>query len=68
LLHDPNQGNVHNLNNVRCLNGSHFRIKNEEYLKAIADTLETKSKIKNFRDLFRGINTLRSVSSLELIE
>jgi len=56
LLQDPNQGNVHNLHNLKCLNSSHFKNKKKEYLKAITDELETNSKIKNFRDLYRGIN------------
>ena len=29
--------------------------KNKEYLKARTDELETNSKIKNIRDLYRGI-------------
>ena len=59
LLQNPNQGNVHNLYNLKCLNSSHFRNKKKEYLKTKTDELETKSKIKNFRDLFRGINDFR---------
>jgi hypothetical protein len=55
LLQDPNQGNVHNLNNVRCLNSSHFR-KKKEYLKTKTDELETNSKNKRFRDLYKGID------------
>jgi len=52
LLQDPNQGNVHNVNNVRCLNSNPFRKKKKkEYLKAKTDELESNSKIKNFRDL-----------------
>jgi hypothetical protein len=51
LLQDPNQGNIHNINNVRCLNSNPFRNKKTEYLKAKTDELETNSKIKNFRYL-----------------
>jgi hypothetical protein len=51
LLQDPNQRNVRNINNVRCLNINHFRNKKKGYQKAKTDELETNSKIKNFRDL-----------------
>jgi hypothetical protein len=39
----------------------------KEYLKAKIEELETNSKIKNIRDLYRAINDLRRVTSLELI-
>jgi C4-type Zn-finger protein len=35
---------------------AHFRNKNKEYLEAIIDELETNSKIKNIRDLYRSIS------------
>jgi len=38
-----------------------------EYLIAKIEELETNSKIKNIRDLYRGVNDLRRVTSLELI-
>jgi hypothetical protein len=47
--------NVDNLNNVRRDAGTHFRNKKEEYLRAKIEELETKSKIKNINDLYRGI-------------
>jgi hypothetical protein len=53
LSQDPNQGNVHNINNARCLNRKPFRNKKKEYLRAKTDETETNSKIKNFRDLQR---------------
>jgi hypothetical protein len=56
LLQNPNQSNIHNLNNVRCKASRHFRNKEKEYLKAKIDELETNSKTKNIRDLFRGIS------------
>jgi hypothetical protein len=65
LLQDPNQSIVDNLNNVRHETNIHFRNKKEEYLRAKIYELETNSKIKNMRDLYRGI--LRRVTSLELI-
>jgi hypothetical protein len=41
----------------------------EEYLKAKKfDELVTNSKMKNIRDLYRSINDLRRVTSLELIQ
>ena len=48
-LQDPDQSNVDNLNNVRCEASRHFRNKNNEYLKANIDELETNSKTKNIR-------------------
>jgi len=39
----------------------------KEYLKAKIDELETNSKIKNIRDLYRGINDFKKVYSPELI-
>jgi len=48
-LQDPEQSNVDNLNNVRCEASRHFRNKNNEYLKANIDELETNSKLKNIR-------------------
>jgi len=53
-LQDPNQSSVDNLSNVRCETSRHFRNKNE-YLKAKTYELETNSKIKDIRDLCRGI-------------
>jgi hypothetical protein len=38
---------------------AHFRNKKKEYLKAIVDELETNSKIKNIRDLYRGITPFK---------
>ena len=54
-LQDPSQSNVDNLNNVRSEASRHFRNKKKEYLKAKIEELETNSKIKNIRDLDRGI-------------
>jgi len=42
------------LNYVRCEASRHFRNK-REYLEAKIDELETSSKIKNIRNLYRGI-------------
>ena len=54
-IQDPSQSNVDNLNNVRRDASRHFRNKKKEYLKAKIDELETNCKIKNIRDLYRGI-------------
>jgi hypothetical protein len=61
-LQDPNQSNAHtrNLNNVRREASRHFRNKKTEYQKATIHELETKSKIKNIRGLFWGINDLKN--------
>ena len=55
-VHDPNQSNVDNLNNVKREASSHLRNKKKEYLKAKIEELETNSKIKNIGDIYRGIN------------
>jgi len=60
-LKNPSQSNVGNLNNVRCEVSRHFRNKKKEYLKAKIKEFETNSKIKNIRDLYRGINDLKKV-------
>jgi len=57
--HDPSQSNVDNLNNVRHDASRLFREKKKEYLKAKIEELETNSKIKNIRDLYRGINNFK---------
>ena len=54
-LQDINQSNVHTLNNLINDDNRHFRNKNKKYLKTKIDELETNSKIKNFKDLYKGI-------------
>jgi len=44
-----------------------FMNNTKEYLKAKIDELETSSKIKNIRDLYRDTCALRRVTSTELI-
>jgi len=58
-IHDPSQNNVDNLNSVRHDASKHFRNKKKAYLKAKIEELETNSKIKNIRDLYRGINDFK---------
>jgi len=67
-LKDPNQSNIDNPNCVICEASRHFRNKKMEHLKGKTDELQTNSKNKNIRDLYRGINDFRRVTSLILIE
>jgi hypothetical protein len=55
-LQDPNHSNVDNVNNLRHEASRYCRHKKKEYLEAKIDELETNSKIKNIRDLYKGIN------------
>ena len=54
-IQDPSQSNVDNLNNVGREVSRYFRNKKEAYLRAEIEELETNNKIKNIRDLYRGI-------------
>jgi len=47
------------LNIVRCEVSRHFNNKKKAYMRAKIEELETNSKIKNIRDLYRGINYLK---------
>ena len=58
-VQDPSQRNVDNLKNVRREGSRHFRNKKKAYLKAKIEDLETNSKIKNIRDLYKGITDLK---------
>ena len=51
--------NVDNLKTVRREASRHFRNKKKAYLKAKIEDLETNSKIKNVRDLYRGISDFK---------
>ena len=59
MVQDPSQRNVDNRNNVRREASRHFRNKKKAYLKAKIEDLETNSKIKNIRDLYRGISDFK---------
>jgi hypothetical protein len=65
-LQDPSEINGDNLNNVRRETSTHFRNKKREYLKGKINELETNSKNKNIRDLYRGINELTGATNLEV--
>ena len=54
-VQDSSQSNVDNLNHVRHEASRHFRNKRKEYLKDKIEENETNSKIKNIKDLYRGI-------------
>jgi len=58
-IQDRNQSNVDNLNNVRHEVSRHFRGKKKAYVRARIEELETNSKNKNIRDLYRGINEFK---------
>ena len=58
---ESSQRNVDNLNNVRHEVSRHFREKNKAYLRARIEELETNSKNKKIRDLYRGINDFKKV-------
>jgi hypothetical protein len=55
-MQDPSQSNIENLNKVRRDASRHNKKKKKAYMKAKIEELETNSKLKNVRDLFRGIN------------
>ena len=60
-LQNPNQSNVDNPNDVRREASRHFRNKKKEYMNAKNDELETNSKTKHIRDLYRGISDFKKV-------
>jgi hypothetical protein len=51
--------NKDNLSNVRREAGRHFKKKKREYLKDKMNELESNSKNKNIRDLYRGIDKFK---------
>jgi hypothetical protein len=58
-LQDPNETNEDNLSDVRREASRHFRKKKREYLKDKINDLESNSKNKNIRDLYRAINEFK---------
>jgi len=63
-LQDPIQSNIQSLNNARRETSRHITKKTKEFLKAKIDELGTNSQIKNVRDMYRGINDLRRVTTI----
>ena len=58
-MQDPSHSNADSLNNVRRDAIRHFRNKKKAYLRAKIEELETNSKIKNIRDLYRSISDFK---------
>ena len=58
-VQDRSQSNVDKPNNVRREVSRHFRNKKKAYLTAKIEEVETNSKTKNIRDMYRGINDFR---------
>jgi len=58
-VQDPRQSNLDNLSQVRRDISRHFRNKKNAYLRAKIEELETNSKIKNIRDLYKGISDFK---------
>jgi hypothetical protein len=58
-LQDPSEANEENLSGVRRDVSRHFRNKKREYLKDKINELESNSKNKNIRDLYRAINEFK---------
>jgi hypothetical protein len=58
-LQDPSEANEDNLSDVRREASRHFRNKKREYLKDKIKELESNSKNKNIRDVYRGINEFK---------
>ena len=58
-IQDPSQSDVDNLNKVGHEVSRHFRNKKKAYLRAKIEELETNNKIRNIRDLYRGISDFK---------
>jgi hypothetical protein len=58
-LHDLNETDEDNLNNVRCETSRYFKNNNWEYLKNKINEHASNSKNKNIRDLHKGINEFK---------
>jgi hypothetical protein len=58
-LQNPSEANEDKRSDVRREASRHFRKKKREYLKDKINELESNSKNKNIRDLYRGINEFK---------
>jgi hypothetical protein len=58
-LQEPSEANEGDLSDIRREASRHFRNKEREYLKDKINELESNSKNKNIRDLYRGINEFK---------
>jgi hypothetical protein len=59
-LQNPNEANEGNLSDIRQEASRYFRNKKRGYLKDKINELESNSKNKNIRDLYRGINEFKN--------
>ena len=55
-LQDPSQSSIDNINNIRREARRHFKNKMKAYLQSKIEEIETNGKLKNIRDLYRGIS------------
>jgi hypothetical protein len=58
-LRDSNEANEYNLSNIRREASRHFRNEKKAYPKDKINELESASKNKNIRDLYRGVNEFK---------
>jgi hypothetical protein len=58
-LQNPSQVDGDNTNKIRCEASRTFRTKERQKMKNKINELETNSKNKNIRDLYRGINEFK---------
>ena len=59
-IQDSSQSNADHMNNVRRNASRHFTNKKMAYFRAKIEELETNSKIKYIRDLYRGNNDMKN--------
>jgi hypothetical protein len=59
VVQKPSQSNVGNLNAVRRETNRQFRNIKKEYMKDETEELETNSRMKNIRDLYRCVNDFK---------
>jgi hypothetical protein len=55
----PSEANEDNLSDIRREARRHFRNKKREYLKAKTNEVESNSRNKNIRELYRSINEFK---------
>jgi hypothetical protein len=60
-LQDRTEANEDNLSDVRREASRHFRNKKREYFKDKIDELESNSKNKNTRDVYKDINEFKKL-------
>jgi hypothetical protein len=65
-LQDPSKVNEDDLSNVREEASRHFSNKKREYLKDKTNELESNSRIKNIRYIYKGTSEFRRVTNLKL--